>query len=362
MREGSQDIDSKEKLQSSVQVGDDGQAGQLNTRVTDAPGGNSGSFSASSDDNKKVSREDIELVQNLIERCLQLYMNKGEVVRTLSNRARIEPGFTTLVWQKLEEENSEFFRAYYIRLKLKKQINLFNHLLEHQYNLMKYPVPQQVPFAPTPNGIHPMPAVNNMPVGYPVLQQSGMAAPGQPHVSPMACGPPSSHIVNGIPAPGGYHPICMNSGNGIMENKTHETAHAATAGSAMSSDMVVSPSSAMSSNHVSFTPSEISGMCVDESSTNAAFGADVGNGGPLQIGPDAADGSSLGRQIWDFSLSDLSADLTNLGDLSALENYSGNPFLPSDSDLLLESPDHDDIVEYFADAINGPSQSDEEKP
>ncbi|CAN6331017.1 unnamed protein product [Urochloa humidicola] len=287
MREGSQDIESKEKL---------------NTRVTDSPGGDSASLSASSDDNKKVSREDIELVQNLIERCLQLYMNKGEVVRTLSNRARIEPGFTTLV--------------------------------------------------------------NNMPMGYPVLQQPGMAAPGQAHVSPMACGPPSSHVVNGIPAPGGYHPICMNSGNGIMENKTHETAHAATAGSAMSSDMALSPSSAMSSNHVSFTPSEISGMCVDESAAiaNATFGADVSNGGPLQIGPDAADGSSLGRQIWDFSLSDLSADLTNLGDLSALENYSGNPFLSSDSDLLLESPDHDDIVEYFADAINGPSQSDEEKP
>lgn len=35
-------------------------------------------------------------VQNLIERCLQLYMTKGEVVRTLSTRARIEPGFTTL--------------------------------------------------------------------------------------------------------------------------------------------------------------------------------------------------------------------------------------------------------------------------
>jgi hypothetical protein len=61
------------------------------------------------------------------------------------------------VWQKLEEENSDFFRAYYIRLKLKKQINLFNHLLEHQYHLMKYPVPQQVPFPPAPNGIRPMP-------------------------------------------------------------------------------------------------------------------------------------------------------------------------------------------------------------
>jgi len=362
MREGSQDIESKEKVQSLVQGGNEEQAEHLNTRVTGAHGGDSGSLSASSNDNKKVSREDIELVQNLIERCLQLYMNKGEVVRTLSNRARIEPGFTTLVWQKLEEENSEFFGAYYIRLKLKKQINLFNHLLEHQYNLMKYPVPQQVPCAPRPNGIHPMP-VNNMPMGYPVLQQPGMAAPGQPHVSPMACGPPSSHVVNGIPAPGGYHPIVMNSGNGIMENKTHETAHAATAGSAMSCEMAVSPSSAMSSNnHVSFTPSEISGMCVDETAANATFGADVGNGGPLQIGPDAADGSSLGQQIWDFSLSVLSADLTNLGDLSVLENYSGNPFLPSDSDLLLESPDHDDIVEYFADAIDGPSQSDEEKP
>ncbi|MQL46450.1 hypothetical protein EI019_24880, partial [Escherichia coli] len=28
--------------------------------------------------------------------CMQLYMTKGEVVRTLSTRARIEPGFTTL--------------------------------------------------------------------------------------------------------------------------------------------------------------------------------------------------------------------------------------------------------------------------
>jgi len=79
-------------------------------------------------------------------------------------------------------------------------------------------------------------------------------------------------------------------------------------------------------------------------------------------------------------------------DLEALENYTGTPFLHSDSDILLDSPDQDDIgncsplmylvhhlkcsiltepsvflfnpffpVEYFADAING-SQSDEEKP
>lgn len=35
-------------------------------------------------------------VQNLIERCLQLYMNRDEVVKTLLTRARIEPGFTSL--------------------------------------------------------------------------------------------------------------------------------------------------------------------------------------------------------------------------------------------------------------------------
>ncbi|KAL4325905.1 hypothetical protein GQ457_11G001630 [Hibiscus cannabinus] len=132
----------------------------------------SGSLSGSSNDGPKVSRQDIELVQNLIERCLQLYMNKDEVAKTLLSRARIDPGFTTLVWQKLEVENADFFRAYYIRLKLKKQILLFNHLLEHQYHQMKYPMPPRVPLVPLQNGIHdhPMP-VNNFPLGYPVLQQ-----------------------------------------------------------------------------------------------------------------------------------------------------------------------------------------------
>ncbi|XLU27834.1 hypothetical protein S245_063900, partial [Arachis hypogaea] len=47
-------------------------------------------------------------MQNLIERCLQLYMNKDEVVKILLTRARINPEYTTLVWQKLEEENANF--------------------------------------------------------------------------------------------------------------------------------------------------------------------------------------------------------------------------------------------------------------
>lgn len=53
-----------------------------------------------------------------------------------------------------------------------------------------------------------------------------------------------------------------------MDNKTHETTNASIACSAMSSELAVSlavsPSYVVSSNHVSFTPSEVSGMCVDE--------------------------------------------------------------------------------------------------
>lgn len=154
---------------------------------------------------RKVSTSDIQLVQNLIERCLQMYMSQREVVTTLQSQAKIEPGFTGLVWQvhpappsppilksthhttrthaalrpptyptplprqsivvaridsrkaarhatalsstdegggrgamqKLEEQNPDFFRAYYTRLKLKDQIVLFNHLLLQQVNVMQ---------------------------------------------------------------------------------------------------------------------------------------------------------------------------------------------------------------------------------
>ncbi|VVB13140.1 unnamed protein product [Arabis nemorensis] len=81
---------------------------------------------------RRVSREDIQLVQNLIERCLQLYMNQKEVMETLLEQAKIEPGFTELVWQKLEEENRDFFKAYYLRLMVKQQIMEYNKLLEQQ--------------------------------------------------------------------------------------------------------------------------------------------------------------------------------------------------------------------------------------
>ncbi|XP_022896462.1 uncharacterized protein LOC111410387 isoform X1 [Olea europaea var. sylvestris] len=325
----------------------------------------SGSVSASSVDNRKVSREDIELVQNLIERCLQLYMNRDEVVKNLLSRARIDPGFTTLVWQKLEEENPDFFRGYYTRLKLKKQIILFNYLLEHQYRLMKYPVPMKVPLAPMQNGIHPVP-VNNLPMGYPVVHQSPVPATGQPFLDSMGYSTNGCHIVNGVPTPGtgNFHPMLMNSGNDMAIDTNGTDAPAMPPNNAMlsMSDMPVSPTSVASSGHFPFNASEISSMGIETSTLDMAFTSDVASSVGLQLPADNCNGnsrdslSSWAQISWNFSLSDLTADLSNLGDLGALGNCSGSPFFPSDSDILLDSPDKEDIVEeFFVDSVPGPS-------
>ena len=84
-----------------------------------------------------VSAEDIQMVQNLIERCLQLYLTKEEVISVLREQATIDPEFTQLIWSKLEEQNPDFFRCYYTRLKLKAQIVMFNHLLEQQVQVVQ---------------------------------------------------------------------------------------------------------------------------------------------------------------------------------------------------------------------------------
>ncbi|KAJ8497550.1 hypothetical protein OPV22_008102 [Ensete ventricosum] len=124
-----------------------------------SPRGCSSGRDMSSGEVRKVSRQDIQLVQNLIERCLQLYMNQKEVVDTLSFQAKIEPSFTELVWQKLEEENREFFEAYHIRLILKNQILLFNMLLEKQVELMQTACPSGVAILPIPNASNSSPCI-----------------------------------------------------------------------------------------------------------------------------------------------------------------------------------------------------------
>lgn len=138
------------------------------------------------------------------------------------------------------------------------------------------------------------------------------------------------------------------------------------------SEMAVSPASVASSGHFPFAASD---LAMDSSVLDSGFTSDVG--GEAGGGGAGNSGDSLRSfdQIpWNFSLSDLTADLSNLGgeslnstsiltfvfditrtradyedkdmyiaDLGALGNYPGSPFLPSDSEILLDSPEQEDI-------------------
>ncbi|KAG6618302.1 uncharacterized protein IUM83_01549 [Phytophthora cinnamomi] len=78
------------------------------------------------------SWNDILRVQNLIERCLQQYLSKNDILITLKEQANVDPAFANVVWQKLEEQNPTFFRAYSLQLQLKEQIIAFNYLVGQQ--------------------------------------------------------------------------------------------------------------------------------------------------------------------------------------------------------------------------------------
>lgn len=81
--------------------------------------------------------EQIKEVQSLIERCMQHYMTQTEIIGTLQVQADIDPSLTCLVWQKLEEQNPDFFLTYSAYLRLKDQIVAFNYLVEQQTRLLQ---------------------------------------------------------------------------------------------------------------------------------------------------------------------------------------------------------------------------------
>lgn len=104
----------------------------------------------------------------------------------------------------------------------------------------------------------------------------------------------------------------------VMDSSTADVPPALPPSSAMS-DMAVSPPSVASTGHFPFTASEISGMGVDTSALDTAFTSDVASSVGLHLPPDNGAGNSreslrsLAQIPWNFSLSDLTADLSNLG-------------------------------------------------
>nr|XP_011470273.1 PREDICTED: uncharacterized protein LOC101296822 isoform X1 [Fragaria vesca subsp. vesca] len=305
----------------------------------------------------KVTLQDIQVVQNLIERCLQLYMSRDEVVNTLLDRARIEPEFTNLVWQKLEEENAKFFKAYHLRLKLKDQIEMYNQLLEKQYHLMKQQERAEFERAPVQNGMHHIP-VNNLSVEYPIMQ-TVTPSTGYPKINYM--GISGCHGVNGIPALGNFHHI---------QQKCAKEGPADTVPFFPAGDMkLVGDSSPVASNgQFPFTP-ETSGLDLDldTPALDSAFTSDIADLDleRMRLGVDSQNTCPESLQpSWDFGFSN-TTEWPNFQDFGPVGNCSGSKFQHSELDINLDSAEHNDMADAFL-LVDGPpgqgTQLEESKP
>lgn len=291
---------------------------------------------------RRVSRQDIQLVQNLIERCLQLYMNQKEVVETLLDQAKIEPDFTELVWQKLVEENQDFFEAYHLRLMVKHQINVFNELLKQQVDLMHRICPARVDTVPIPNGSQ-----------LSALQQNSACYPSE-HVGPSM--KPSSmhrHISSGLSN-------AFTNGGSSLQTSMHTAVD-------MSANTcrIDAPQDMLStrSPNLGLMQGMNGGMIKPEAGYSGSspfmFGADntalekrvaIGDASVTPFSSVVSNSQTLGEPLLDsdtssygflgqipqsFSLSDLTAGFSQSSDI--LESYPRSPFLTTDTDNFMDS-------------------------
>ncbi|KAK6928953.1 Conserved hypothetical protein CHP01589, plant [Dillenia turbinata] len=291
---------------------------------------------------RRVSRQDIQLVQNLIERCLQLYMNQKEVVETLLVRAKIEPGFTELVWQKLEEENREFFKAYHLRLMVKNQIMVFNKLLETQVELMHEMHSTGVDSVPVSNGSHISSLCSNSAcfgqdhTGSTLKQESMQPAINSSLPNAYSNGGPSLHTnvhntvdmsahARRIDVPPNLLPTqCLNTGmiqgmnGGIIKL---EPVYSSGSSFMFGGDTNVSEAR-QTIGDASIVP--YNGVESNSDSLND----------PL-LDPDASAFGFLGQIPRNFSLSDLTAEFSQSSGY-ILESYPRSPFLAADTDNFLD--------------------------
>ncbi|XP_059295720.1 uncharacterized protein LOC132049079 isoform X2 [Lycium ferocissimum] len=290
---------------------------------------------------KKISRQDIQLVQNLIERCLQLYMNQEEVVRTLLDQAKIEPGFTELVWQKLEEENHEFFRAYHLRLMLKNQIERFNDLLERQVERMQMFPTGSIPMS---NGSQ----IRQIPPNS-TCQARDHAGPNvKPENVHQTVNANLSHVyTNGASS---LQP-CMQT---AIDVSAHARRNDASSNMllAQSSNMgmqqgvrggMIKSESGYSGNLPFLYGTETNILEAHPGITDpsvSSFSSVESDSQPVNETVLDADTSSfgfLGQIPRNFSLSDLTADFSNGSDI--LDSYSGSAFLATDVNNFLDPQD-----------------------
>lgn len=294
------------------------------------------------DDVRKVSRQDIQLVQNLIERCLQLYMNQKEVVQTLSFQAKIEPSFTELVWQKLEEENHEFFKAYYVRLMLKNQIMVFNKLLEDQHRLMSKEQSSGVALmTPTaPNGSDS----STMNTNTCFLADSTSTAMSDSFL----LNGNSGGMINDAPATDQFiyaGKVVHAFPSGMDASASLLSAHSSTVGQFNGSNGTAIKAESSFSSNPEFA------FCNDSAflepcqsmgdASGGSFSSSELNGQPIPD-MDTSSYGFLGQIPRNFSFSDLTEDFSHSTEI--LENYGRSPFIPSESNFSESTPgEHTEI-------------------
>ncbi|KAJ9541431.1 hypothetical protein OSB04_027937 [Centaurea solstitialis] len=75
-------------------------------------------------------------VRELIEQCLVHYITKEQIKDILYQQQKIPRSITECIWESLEADNPDFFKAYYLRLVVNGQIREFNNLLGRQAQWM----------------------------------------------------------------------------------------------------------------------------------------------------------------------------------------------------------------------------------
>ncbi|KAK4380752.1 hypothetical protein RND71_002614 [Anisodus tanguticus] len=295
----------------------------------------------SSGDGRKVSCEDLQMVQNRIEQCLQQYMSRKEVVNTLFIQDNIEPRFTELVWQKLEEENQEFFQAYYLKLMVKEQIIEFNRLLTEQVKMTQQ-VPSAIASLPMSNGCNISPMHQNSTCG--AAENVGIAArPNGMHDSvyadrPNAFSNSSSSVLScmqtAIDIPSQSRKIDVRPSM-FLGQPSNMGIRQSMDGRIIKTEPVYGGNSPFAFGpHGNYLESR---SAMGDASVSS-FSSVESNTQPLNEPLLDADTNSfgfLGEISQNFGFSDLTADFTTGSDI--LESYSRTPFLATDTGNLLDS-------------------------
>nr|XP_043610175.1 uncharacterized protein LOC122581920 [Erigeron canadensis]XP_043610184.1 uncharacterized protein LOC122581920 [Erigeron canadensis]XP_043610192.1 uncharacterized protein LOC122581920 [Erigeron canadensis] len=284
---------------------------------------------------RNVSPGDIQMVQNLIEQCLPYYMTQKQVIDLLYQQEKIEPSFTELVWQKLEEQNQDFFKGYHLRLMVKDQIMEFNKLLDRQAALMHQLGPTGVNFQPKSNGSQ-MPPMNQNSTCY-APENSGipMKTESMNNFSrgfnncglPIPSGDLSAHSKR-IDVPPNML-LAHNSNIGVANGVSvkAESNYLGSSrfiygpdGNVLEARPTIGDASVSSFSCLESDPHQLNGTLLNDSSL---FGL-------------------LDPMSQNFGLSSSNADFTNSSDM--LESFSRSAFLSSERDNFLDS--HSSTVEH----------------